>query len=61
MNLIMVDVTKLSRVSVGDEVVILGQQGSQRVTAEDLADFGKTINYEVVTAINPLLRRVWSS
>jgi alanine racemase len=61
MNLIMADVTKLSRVRVGDEVVLLGQQGGQRVTAEDLADFGKTINYEVVSAINPLLRRAWTS
>jgi alanine racemase len=60
MNLMMVDVTKLSRVAVGDKVVLIGQQGKAKISAQDLAEAGKTIDYEVVAAINPLLARAWS-
>ena len=43
-------------VEVGDEVVLLGGQGGERVTAEELGSRGGTINYEVTTGVNP--RRV---
>ncbi len=56
MNIMMVDVTNNS-VSPGDEVTLLGVQGSEEITAEELADLLGTINYEVVTQINPLLER----
>ncbi len=60
MNLMMVDVTKLPNVRVGDEVVLLGRQRGRQITAEQLAEAGGTINYEAVTAINPLLARAWT-
>jgi alanine racemase len=40
-------------VRVGDEVVLLGEQGGERVGAEELASLAGTINYEVTTRINP--------
>jgi alanine racemase len=43
-------------VEVGDEVVVLGGQGDERVTAEELGAWAGTINYEVTTGVNP--RRV---
>lgn len=43
-------------VSVGDEVVLLGSQGGERITAEELGSLAGTINYEITTGINP--RRV---
>lgn len=43
-------------VEVGDEVVLLGEQGRDRVTAEELGAWAGTINYEITTGINP--RRV---
>ena len=43
-------------VEVGDEVVLLGGQGEDRVGAEELGSLAGTINYEVTTGINP--RRV---
>jgi len=57
MNLIMVEVSKLKNVKVGDEAVLLGQQGKNQITAEELAEKIGTINYEVVTRINPLIIR----
>jgi alanine racemase len=55
----LVDVTALrGKVGLGDEVVIIGQQGSEEVTADDLADRLGTINYEVVTSIANRVPRV---
>jgi len=48
----MVDVTALrGKIEIGDDVVIIGRQGDQEVTADELASTLGTINYEVVTAI----------
>ncbi len=58
MNITMVDVSQVKNVRVGDEVVLLGRQGRGEVTAEQLAEKSDTINYEVVTRINPLLKRL---
>jgi alanine racemase len=43
-------------IGVGDEVVLLGEQGGQRVGAEELGSLAGTINYEITTGVNP--RRV---
>ncbi len=43
-------------VEVGDEVVLLGEQGGGRVTTEELGLWAGTINYEVTTGVDP--RRV---
>jgi alanine racemase len=43
-------------VGVGDEVVLLGEQGDERLGAEELGSLAGTINYEITTGINP--RRV---
>ncbi len=48
----LIDVTALrGRVRLGDEVVIIGQQGEQALSADELAQKLGTINYEVVTRI----------
>lgn len=48
MDQLMVDVTNLENVSVGDEVVILGCDGENEISAEEIATLTDTINYEVV-------------
>jgi alanine racemase len=58
MNLIMVDVTKIKKVKVNDEVVLIGRQLSAYISADELSQKIGTINYEVVTRINPLLLRI---
>jgi len=58
MNLIMVDITDIQGVRVGEEVVLLGGQGQENISAESLAALIGTINYEVVTRINPSLPRI---
>ena len=48
MDQTMIDVTNLSQVEVGDEVVLWGRQGQEEITVEEIADKIKTINYEIV-------------
>lgn len=57
MNMCMVDVSDVDGASVEDEVVLLGRQGDERLTAEQLADWCGTIAYEIVTRIHPALPR----
>jgi len=58
MNMCVVDVTDVPRVRPEDEVVLLGIQKGERISTEDLASKIGTINYEVVTRINPLIQRI---
>jgi alanine racemase len=56
MDQIVVDVRD-DRVAVGDEVVLLGRQGDDTITAEEWADRLGTINYEIVCDFGPRLPR----
>ena len=58
MNMIVVDVTEITNVNIEDEVTLIGKSGANEVTADELAQKADTINYEVVSRINPLLPRV---
>jgi alanine racemase len=58
MNMFVVDVSHLGGVKVEDKVVLLGKQGEEEITAEELADRIGTINYEITTRVCPLLERV---
>lgn len=59
MDLTSLDVTHLPACEVGDEVVLIGAQGEQRLTAEDLAAASGTIAYEVLTNISPRVPRFY--
>jgi alanine racemase len=55
----LLDVTPLrGRVKLGDEVVIIGTQGKERLTADELAEKLGTINYEIVTSISKRVPRL---
>jgi alanine racemase len=58
MDFIVVDVTDIPRVELEDEVVLLGRDGEESISADDLASLVGTINYEIVTRINPLIPRI---
>lgn len=57
MNMIMVDVTNIKNVELEDEVVLLGKQGDEEISAEEIAGKLETINYEIVSRISPLIPR----
>jgi alanine racemase len=59
MDMSLIDVTPLrGRVRVGEEVVIIGRQGREEITADELAATLGTINYEVVTCISHRVPRL---
>lgn len=60
MNLTMVDVTGVDGVTEGDEVVFLGSQGGERITAEEIAGRIGSISYEVYCSIGKSNRRVYT-
>jgi alanine racemase len=52
------DVTDIPGATAGDEAVLIGAQGDERMTADDLAQMTGTISYEVLCAIGPRVPRV---
>jgi alanine racemase len=58
MDQTMIDVTAVPDVRLGDEVVLIGTQGDDQITAEDVAERLGTINYEVVSEILARVPRV---
>ncbi|KAG2375281.1 hypothetical protein C9374_009904 [Naegleria lovaniensis] len=47
------------QVKVNDQVVLLGKQGNKELTCEKLSEWSHTINYEIVTALLPRLKRIY--
>ena len=53
----MIDVTKIAGVKRGDPVVLIGTQGEEHISADEVANWLGTINYEVVSTILPRVPR----
>ncbi|MFT7613143.1 MAG: alanine racemase [Parvicellaceae bacterium] len=51
MNLIAVDVTNISGVSINDEVVLIGQQGEYEISLASFGDLSNQLNYELLTRL----------
>jgi len=58
MDFFMADVTDVPGIKLEDEVTLIGADGRERITAEDLAGLAGTISYEILARINPLVPRV---
>jgi len=58
MNMSMALLPPKLRAEPEDEVVLIGKQGREEISADELAHQLGTINYEVVTKINPLISRI---
>lgn len=59
MDQFMVDVTDIDNVNVRDEVVIIGTQGDNTITAEEVGDISGRFNYELVCEISKRVPRVY--
>jgi alanine racemase len=58
MDMMMVDVTRVPNASIGDEVVLVGAQGKERIRIEDLAADIGAISYEVACSISHRVPRI---
>jgi alanine racemase len=61
MDMIMVDVTDLAPVQVGEAVTLIGQQGQESIWADEVADWIGTIPYEVLCGIGSRVPRLYES
>ncbi|MFL6589675.1 MAG: alanine racemase [Chthoniobacterales bacterium] len=59
MDLMMIDVSGVAEAAVGDEVVLMGRQGSEEISCEELARRADTITWEIITRIGTRVRRVY--
>jgi len=59
MDQMMVDVTDIPNVKAGDEVTLMGSDGAETITPDELGSWSDTIGYEVLLAATERVRRVW--
>lgn len=59
MDQIMVDITDIDGVNVGDYVVIMGENGSETITAEQLGEMCGSFNYEIICTFMPRVVRMY--
>ena len=59
MDQMMVDVTDIPGVSMGDEVVLLGADGEEYLSADDMAEMIGTIGYEVLCNLSKRVQRFY--
>jgi alanine racemase len=59
MDMTMIDVTHVRGAAVGDEVVLIGKQGDQEISIDDMADALSTINYEITCLVGKRVPRVY--
>lgn len=57
MDAITLDVTDIPGVALGDVATVIGRDGDQVITAEEVAEWSGTISYEVLTSVGPRVER----
>jgi alanine racemase len=59
MDFIMVDVTDIPKVSIGDEVILMGRQEKEQITVEEIAEKIGSISYEVLCLVGKRVPRIY--
>ena len=59
MDQFVVDISEVGPVELNSEVVLIGRQGDECITAEEVAAWAETINYEIVTGLSPRVPRLY--
>ena len=59
MDQCMIDVTEVPDVKIGDEVIVMGSDGKNTISADDIANATGTINYEITCAFGQRLPKVY--
>lgn len=59
MDQIMIDISKFENPQIGEDVIILGKNGKEEVSADEIAKKCRTINYEIVTRIGKRMPKVY--
>ena len=59
MDLMMIDVSRIENVQVGDEVVLMGRDGNEEISCAELATMAGTIPWEITTRIGTRVQRIY--
>lgn len=59
MDMTVVDITGVGGVMVGDTATLIGTDGEETITLDEVAELAGTISYEILTGFTPRLPRVW--
>lgn len=59
MDQMMVDVTAVDDVAPGDDAILIGREGEEAITADELGEWSGTISYEVLLAATERVHRKW--
>ena len=59
MDQMIADVTGIPEAAPGDEVVLIGEDGTDRITAEDIARWSGTISYEILLSVGSRVERIF--
>jgi alanine racemase len=58
MDMIVVDISSVPDAAAGDEVTLIGREGSCEITVDEVAELAETISYEILTGLRPRLPRM---
>lgn len=58
MNMIIVNITKVENVKVGDEVVLIGKQGDLEIKVSAFGEISKELNYEILAHLSKSIKRI---
>ncbi|MFH2035399.1 MAG: alanine racemase [Candidatus Zixiibacteriota bacterium] len=58
MNLMMADITDIKNIHLEDEVILLGKSGHDSISADLMADWSQTVNYEILSRINHNIKKI---
>ncbi len=58
MNLTMVDITDIEGIELEEPVILLGADGGERISADQIAGWAQTVNYEIISRINGTIPRI---
>jgi alanine racemase len=59
MDLVMIDVSDVDDVDLGEEVVLMGRQGDEEISCAELAERAETITWEIITRVGSRVPRVY--
>lgn len=60
MDVTVVDISGVPAVKEGDVATLIGSQGGETISLDEVADLAGTISYEILTGLTPRLPRIWS-
>jgi alanine racemase len=60
MDMLMVDVTDVADVALGDRVTLIGRDGADEITADAVAAWAGTISYEILCGISKRVPRIYT-